>query len=134
DYKAKRNLLFKKDPILSLHTDIEKKDKFLAELRKEGKDDAAINLLTQEIKKLRIKQNLLIEESLQKEFKENELPIIHEAEDMYFYLHSVLAAFNPDYYNYKIKGMAQAAYVEMVELLAPVDAKELEIEKVFEIA
>ncbi len=138
NYKKRRRLLFEINPVASSNSLIKKKEEELRALKKEAKESQTqtTELLKEEIKKLKNEQNIFIEGVLASVFNAEELKKIDKAKDLEGYIHLMLAAFSADDYNYKVEGEGQIAYVEMLQLLAPVDAKESELKaaKVFEVA
>lgn len=125
-YKELRGLLFETDPLLSVNNQ-------LSALQKEKKTDRTHQ---EKITTLKIIKYALIKTMLKEKFQPAQLEKIREAEHLYIYINTTLAAFNPDEYNYQTKGYGQKAYPELLQLLAPVDAEgsEIQVNKVFEIA
>ncbi len=134
DYKEIRQR--QTESLLSLNADLQKKTKQLDALQKAGKHSANLQHEIDRLKAMRDFYFNIINEILVLTFEPHQLEKIREAEDIYAYLHMLVAASDPSYYHYEVKGNPQKAYVELLQLLAPIDAKEsdLQVNKAFEIA
>lgn len=132
EYKNERRLLIEEnkhsEDIQSLNQEISTLQQKLTELRENSKDEKKeiesknIELTEQVIREKRSQREKLIEKALTTKFNEEQWAQINEAKNLYLYIHTLVAAFNPGgnmcfYINNKY--VNQHNFIEILKLLPP---------------
>lgn len=150
EYKMERQALIReeKGDIGKDNHIIAQAEEKLTQLRKaKSKDQKTIQSLEENLRATRDHREKLIQSTLQTKFGDRNWKIIKEAETLYLYIHSLIAAFDPGehlFFHIGDKYVNQHDYIEILKFLPPdilldskskQEAKELKLpEKAFEVA